>query len=241
MQPIVVRRLSPSDDAPAGVRWELIAGERRWRAARLAGLESVPAVVAALSDREAAEWSLVENLQREDLNPIERAEAFGRLADTFGLTHAQIAQRVGLDRSTIANLIRLTDLEEIIRDEIAAGRLSAGHGKALLALPAGKARVKTALQARDGAWSVRRLEQAVQRILDPAPNAGPDRAAGVPNAAREASRRDLERRLQERLGTRTRVHLDAAGLRGRIVVEFYDLDQLDGVLQKMGVASGALD
>ena len=241
MQPIVVRPIRGGPDAPAGVEWELIAGERRWRAARLAGLDAVPAVVTDLDDRSAAEWSLVENLQREDLNPIERAEAFSRLAADFGMTHSEIARRVGLDRSSIANLIRLTDLEEIIRSEIAAGRLSPGHGKALLALPAGTGRVRAALTARDGGWSVRRLEQHVQVVLDPSrptTNRG-ERAAS--NPAREASRRDLERRLRERLGARTRVHLDAAGLRGRITIEFFDLDQLDGILARVGVPGGGID
>ena len=240
MQPIVVRPIAAGADAPSGARWELIAGERRWRAARLAGLASVPAVVADLADRDAAEWSLVENLQREDLNPIERAEAFRRLQRDFGLTQAEIAARVGLERSSVSNLIRLFDLEELIRDEIAAGRLTPGHGKALLALAPGKGRVQTALRARDGGWSVRRLEQHVQRTLNPL--AGPARAGGAApvNPSREAARRDLERRLRDRLGTKVHVHLDGAGLRGRIIVDFFDLDQLDGLLTKIGVPPGGI-
>lgn len=240
MQPIVVRPMPADAGAPAGVRWELIAGERRWRAARLAGLSSVPAVVSDIDDRAAAEWSLVENLQREDLNPIERAEAFRRLGRDFGMTQAEIADRVGLDRSSVANLVRLCDLEEPIRDDIAAGRLTPGHGKALLALEPGAGRIRVALKARDGVWSVRRLEEYVQATLSTAD--APAATPGVKaSSARESARRDLERRLRERLGTKVAVRLDAAGLRGRIQVDFYDLDQLDGVLRKMGVQAGGID
>ncbi len=235
MQPIVVRPLANDDDAPAGAAWELIAGERRWRAAQRAGLSEVPAVIASLTDRETAEWSLVENLQREDLNPIERARAFQRLQEHFELTQAEIARRVGLERSTIANLIRLTELEELIQDEISAGRLSPGHGKALLGMPSGKARLQTALRARDGEWSVRRLEQHVQQLNDERPGETP-RTEAPESSARAAAKRDLERRLRDRFGTKVRVHLDKAGLRGRIQVDFYDLEQLDGVLARMGVS-----
>ncbi len=240
MQPIAVRPIPADAGAPDGVRWELIAGERRWRAARLAGLSAVPAVVSDIDDRAAAEWSLVENLQREDLNPMERAEAFRRLGRDFGMTQAEIADRVGLDRSSVANLVRLCDLEEPIRDDIAAGRLTPGHGKALLALGPGAGRIRVALKARDGGWSVRRLEEYVQATLNSADT--PAASPGVRvSSAREAARRDLERRLRERLGTKVSVRLDAAGLRGRIQVDFFDLDQLDGVLQKMGVRAGGID
>lgn len=235
MQPIVVRPLTDASDAPAGAAWELIAGERRWRAAQRAGLDEVPAVISDISDRDAAEWSLVENLQREDLNPIERARAFQRLQEHFDLTQGEIARRVGLDRSSVSNLIRLNELEEPIQDEIGAGRLSMGHGKALLAMAPGKARIKTAIQARDGEWSVRRLESHVQQLQTGRP-AEPARAGERKDSARSAARRDLERRLRERLGTKVSVHLDKAGLRGRINIEFYDHEQLDGVLARMGVA-----
>lgn len=234
MQPIVVRPASDSSDAPAGARWELVAGERRWRAAGLAQLREIPAVIVDLSDRDAAEWSLVENLQREDLNPIERARAFDRLIREFSLTQAELARRAGLERSTIANLIRLIELEEPIQEEIASGRLSPGHGKALLALPASPDRVRLGLRARDGGWSVRRLEQHIHRLNNPAEAPTTERA-GPEDSVRSAARRDLERRLREKLATKVRVHLDSTGARGSIIVEFFDLDQLDGVLRKMGV------
>src|SRR5207248_2832206 len=129
MQPVVVR--------PAGGGYELIAGERRWRAAKLAGLVQIPALVREVGDEQAAEWGLVENVQREDLNAMERAWALRDLSQKFGLQQSELADRVGLDRSTVANLIRLTELEPEIADLIAKGKLSAGHGKALLMVPAG--------------------------------------------------------------------------------------------------------
>lgn len=236
MQPVVVRPLEAGADAPAGAKWELIAGERRWRAAQRADLKVVPAVVAELSDQDAAEWSLVENLQREDLNPMERAHAFDRLVEDFGLTQAQVASRVGLERSTVANLIRLTELEELIQDEITAGRLTAGHGKALLTLSPGKGRTQLAIHARDGEWSVRRLEQHIHRLNSPSDLTATGRLGSPENSLRAAAKKDLERRVRDRLGTKVSVHLDAAGLRGRMVIEFYDPEQLEGVLTKMGVS-----
>lgn len=237
MQPIVVRPSSRTNNAHGGAAWELIAGERRWRAAERAGLTDVPAIIADLSDQDTAEWSLIENLQREDLNPIERAHALRRLHETFGLTQAMVAERVGLERSSVANLIRLTELETSIQDEISAGRLTLGHGKALLGLPGGAERTQLAIRARDGGWSVRRLEQMVQVMTQRGVAIQPDTGRQKEESCREAARRELERRLRERLSTKVRVHQDAGGVRGRIVVEFFDLDQLEGVLAKMGVFS----
>jgi ParB family chromosome partitioning protein len=240
MQPIALRLLTPGTDAPAGARFELVAGERRWRAARLAGLEAVPAVLTPLSDRESAEWALVENLQRSDLNPMERAFAFRNLADRFSLGQAEIAERVGLDRSSVANFIRLTELEDEIRTDIASGRLTAGHGKALLAVPSGPRRVALAQRAAREGWSVRRLEASATSLAG-----GPVRVERRgetapeewPQARREAARRDLERRIEERLGARVRISTDASGLRGRIVVSFADLEHLGSILSKFGLSN----
>jgi ParB family chromosome partitioning protein len=229
MQPVILR--------PAGAGNELVAGARRWRAAIVAGLTSVPALVRDLTDEESAEWALVENVQREDLNAMERAWAFKGLSDRFGLSHAQIAERVGLDRSSVTNTIRLLDLEEPIRDMIGSGRLNAGHGKALLLAPAGPDRIKLAEQASDESWSVRRLERAAAASTLPAPLAGAPTSVhhdrGV-DMARVAARGALERQLGEHLGSRVSITTDRSGARGRLNIEFYSIEHFDGLLAKLG-------
>lgn len=229
MQPVIVRPLVGAA-AGGGDRYELVAGERRWRAARLAGLARMPAVVRDLSDAQSAEWALVENLQREDLNAMDRARSLRALCDRFGLSHADAAARVGLDRSSVANLVRLLELEDPIASLIASGRLGAGHGKALLAMPPGDARVALAARAAAGEWSVRRLEREASRA---APDAGGRRA--VPSDARSAARADAERRLSEHLGTKVAVATDRSGTRGRIIIEFFDLDHFDALMSKFGI------
>lgn len=224
MQPIIVRRAGGG-----GGGYELVAGERRWRAAKLAGLAHIPALVRDLSDEESAEWAIVENVQREDLNPIERAHAFRALTERFGLSHAQIAERAGLDRSSVTNFVRLTELEAQIQEMIGAGRLSFGHGRALLAVPSVETRLSLAMEAAREAWSVRRLERAAASI-----SAGGKPATQVPKGARPASLEDLERRLGEYLGTKVNILTSATGKRGKVVVEFYGLDHFDGLMGRIG-------
>lgn len=231
MQPVILRPRSGP-----GARFELVAGERRWRAATKAGLTEVPAIVRDLSDEQSAEWAIVENVQREDLNPMERAHAFQALAQRFGLTHQQIAERVGLDRSTVANTIRLIDLEEPIRDMIASGRLSAGHGRAILAAPAGQARIDLAIQACDEGWSVRRVERAAAVLAvgnQPAPTT-PINPTASPDLAKMAARTALEKQLGEHLGTKVTITTDRSGARGRLNIEFYSVDHFDGLMAKLG-------
>ncbi|TVQ32771.1 MAG: ParB/RepB/Spo0J family partition protein [Phycisphaeraceae bacterium] len=236
MQPIAVRPLRDGGgDAPDGAIWELIAGERRWRAARLAGLEVVPAVVSDLSDQDAAEWGVVENVQREDLNPMERAWAFRGLVEQFSLSHAAIAERVGLDRSTIANLIRLTELETEIQDLISKGGLSPGHGKALLSTPGGAGRLSLAKRAAEGAWSVRRLESHEGSHGD---GAGTKDVVEVDarQSRRAAAIEDLERRIGEKLGSRVRIRTSPDGSRGHVRIDFYDLDHFESLLASLGIS-----
>lgn len=225
MQPVIVRpgRMEGT--------WELVAGERRWRAANGAGLAYIPAVVRNLTDAQSAEWSLIENVQREDLNPIERAGAFRMLQEQFGLTQAQVAERVGVDRTTVANVSRLMELEEPIRQMISMGKLSGGHGRALLAAPPGSSRVTLARRAATESWSVRQLERAAAGL-----SRGEGEAAR-PSAeaeARAASREALAKGLGAHLGTKVRIVTDRTGKRGHLVVEFYGLDHFDGLLAKMG-------
>lgn len=221
IQPIVVRRSNRTASM-----YELIAGERRWRAAQMAGLDAIPSVVVSISDHEAAEWSLIENLQRKDLNAMERANALRRLCDLFELTHHEAAERVGLDRSTVANLIRVTELAEPIQALIAAGELTIGHGKALLAIADLDLRLRLAKRAAAEQWPVRRLEQTD----------GTQPTASHESNARVASPTlvDLERRLSEHLGTRVRITTTRNGTRGKLSMEFYTLDHFDGLMSKFG-------
>lgn len=225
MQPIVVR--------PAGSDgYELVAGERRWRAARLAGLATIPAIVRALDDRQAAEWALIENVQREDLNPIERAEAFKRLTDEYGMTHQAIAEAVGLERPSVSNLLRLLELDTFCRDAVRQGTLGLGHARSLLAITSETVRRRLAERAIADGWSVRELERRVRTEADASTAAAPPaEARSDPRAAHTA---DLERRLGEHLGTKVHLQLGRRKGRGRLVIEFYDLDQFDGLLARMG-------
>lgn len=226
MQPIVVRER-------AG-KFELVVGERRWRAAQAAGLSTIPATVRILSDELAAEWALVENVQREDLNSMERAWALRSLTEKFRLTQQQVSDRVGLDRTTVTNLIRLTEIEPEIAEMITRSELSAGHGRALLALPPGTARKEMAAKAVGGEWSVRRLEQEVKLRLEPAPKMVKVDVMET-SAGREAVVTDLERRLAEYLGTKVKIQADATGKRGKLMIEFYGLEHFDGLMHRIGM------
>lgn len=230
LQPVLVRPRRAGGSG--GVQFELVAGERRWRAAKLAGLVTVPAIVRELSDEDAAEWALVENLQREDLNPMERARAFRALGERFGLSHGQIGEKIGIDRSTVANFIRLTELEPQIQEMIQAGRLNMAHGRTLLAIPPGEQRIALALEALREGWSVRRLERAAAAI---AKGSKPG-AAHVPTP-KAPSIEELERRLGDYLGTKVAITTDATRKRGRVSIEFYGLDHFDGLMQKIGFRS----
>jgi ParB family chromosome partitioning protein len=221
MQPIVVR---PQDDGG----FILVAGERRWRAAQLIGLGELPAIVRDLDDRTAAQLALVENLQREDLNPIERAEAFRRLIDDFGLTHQDIAEHVGLDRSSVSNHLRLLELDQDTMDALRTGRLSMGHGRALLALANLTERAALGRQADRQGWSVRELERRIR---------GRTRSTGPSSPSREDPRRahmkDLERRLGEHLGTKVTLSAGRKKGSGTLTIAFYSLDEFEGLMERL--------
>lgn len=233
MQPVIVRR------ARGTPGFELVAGERRWRAAKLAGLEHLPALVRELSDAESAQWALIENVQREDLGAMEKAAALKSLVDTFALTHAEAAQRIGVDRVTVTNLIRLLDLEPEIAAAIENRELSMGHGRALLSVPSGKPRTDLAAKAILHQWSVRRLEQEAAEVAAQAanPSAAKAKAEGPSGDSlleRQAGVQDLERQIGEYLGTKVKLMLRHGGKQGRMVVEFYDLDHFDGLMSRIG-------
>jgi ParB family chromosome partitioning protein len=243
MQPVVVRERYARDDPQPGARYELVAGERRWRASLLAGLETIPAVVVVIDDRTAAEWALVENIQREDLNAVDRARAFRSLAETFELTHAQIAERVGLDRASVANAVRLTELEPAILDMLADNRLTAGHGKALLAAAPGASRLALAKRAHSEEWSVRTLEQHIR--ADSATTNAQSSGGGGAKASADAAKKErsaqvvsLEKQLSDHLSSKVRIKARPGANKGRIEIEFYDLDHFDSLMDKLGFTAG---
>ena len=225
MQPIVVRP-NPDNDT-----YQLVAGERRWRAAQTAGLDTLPAIVRTLSDRELAEWALIENVQREDLNPIEQARAYRQLIDQFGLHHDDVAQRIGIDRVTVTNALRLLDLDADIQSAIAEQRLSAGHGRALLGLSDLPSRAALAKRAIAGGWSVRMVEAAVRRITQPAAATSPGSGGGV----RSAHIADLEEQIAAQLQTKVAIKTGRRRGTGTLCIDFYSLDQFDSFIEKLGV------
>jgi ParB family chromosome partitioning protein len=220
VEPILVRK--------DGQRYRILAGERRWRAAQRAGLKEVPAVLREATDREAFELALVENLQRADLNAIEEAEAYEVLLTDHGLTQERIAGRVGKERSTVANALRLLKLPEEVRDAVRGGQLDMGHARALLGLEDVEEIRKLAQRAIREKLSVRATE-ALVRGLSKKPG---KRGAGGPDADSPAIR-DLASRLQRRLGARCRV-LPRSAVAGKLEVEYTSLDELDGILAKIG-------
>lgn len=213
LQPIVVRRKGDG-------LYELISGERRWRAAELAGLGTIKALVRNCSDDEAMALALIENLQRDDLNPMETAHAYHRMATEFGMTQDVIAQRVGRERSSVANLLRLLHLPEEVQQMVAAGSLSTGHAKVLLAVHGGEAQVRLAREIVDRQWSVRESEK---RVAAQARDKRPTRGRAQPSAFQ-----DLEARLQKKLGTK--VVIEQAGTGGRIVLHYFSPQEQERLL-----------
>ena len=222
IQPIVVRKI--------GDRFQIIAGERRWRAAKLAGLMRVPIVIREVApgqEKSLLEMALIENIQREDLNPIEEAMAYRRLADDFRLKQEDIAGAVGKDRASVANFLRLLKLPEEVRAEVAAGRLSMGHARALLSLPSEADQRQTAREVIARSLSVRETESLVKKIADKAP---PLREASAPKPV-DVHTRAAEDRLKLALGTRVRIVRQ--GTRGRIEIDFTSEDELIRIYEQL--------
>lgn len=210
VQPLVVRKI--------GHRYQLIAGERRWRAAQRAGIARVPAVVRNVRDEMALEMTLVENLQREDLNPIEQARAFERLMDEFHLTQEEVADRTGKDRATIANSVRLLRLEEPIQELLEEGRLTAGHGRALLAISEAKDRLELARRIARGGMTVRQVERFAAR----ADRAKPE----TPPTTLDPNTKWAIEELARKYGTKITIHPVRPGRPGQLVFEYYDANDL---------------
>jgi ParB family chromosome partitioning protein len=217
IQPLVVR--------PIGSRFQLIAGERRWRAAQRAGLTKVSAIVRQVPDELALEMTLVENIQREDLNAIEAARAFERLMDEFQLTQESVAERTGKDRATVANSIRLLKLEPTIQDWIEEGKLTAGHGRALLAVADSPLRMRYAQRASRGGLTVRQIERlASRRSRSASPTAEIHADANIRAAIDE---------LQRHLGTKVLLRQKTKIRPGQLVLEYYDDAQLMGIYDRL--------
>ncbi len=224
IQPIVVRqRQLGSQTAP--VQYEIIAGERRWRAAQKAGLKSIPAVISEAAENDTLTIALVENLQREDLNPIEEAEAFHRLHEVMGFTQQEIAEAVGKDRTTVANSLRLLKLPSSVRQQVLAGELTMGHARALLALDDVSEIEKLGREVVARKWSVRQTERAAQPA---APRSRGGKAAGRESEAE----RDVRQRLQRALGTK--VELKQKGGKGTVTMHFGSFAELDSLLERLG-------
>ncbi len=225
----------------ASVEYELVAGERRWRAAQLAGLTHVPAIVRELGDDEAAAWGLIENVQREDLDPIEKGRACRVMMERLGVSPQDLASRLGVDRTTIVNLVRLMDLEPTIQTMVRRGEVTLGHAKVLLGVaPENGLRLALATLVGVEGWSVRKLEEEVKKVAKgKAPGLGGSvgvvgGGSGGGGVARSASIAELEKRLGEHLGTRVKIKTDKSGKRGRIEMAFFDLDHFDGLMQRVG-------
>lgn len=217
IQPVVVREIGKK-------RYELIAGERRWRASQRAGLSVIPALVKQVSASAAPAMALIENIQREDLSPLEEAQALARLIKDFDLTHQQVAEAVGRSRASVSNLLRLLELPAAVSKLLDDGQLQMGHARALLTLEPALAR-KLAREAVAKGWSVRQLEQAARKPAG-------SKTKHQSDSSRDADIVALERELSESLATEVSVQHSRSGS-GKLVIRYHDADQLEGVLEKL--------
>ena len=220
IQPVVVRKLAD--------RYELIAGERRWRAAQLAGLQEIPVVIKEVNDQAAAAMALVENLQREDLNPVEEAYAISNLIKQFDWTHQEVADAVGKARATISNSIRLLELASEVRELIKQKQISMGHARALLALP--KDQQGALAQAIvEKQLSVRQTEQLIRKLLTTG-----DKKSATSESQKDPNIQNLENNLADSLGARVAIKHSEKSKKGVIEIRYNNLDELDGILRKIG-------
>jgi len=227
LQPVTVRR--------HGGRFQIIAGERRWRAAQLAGLDRIPSVVREATDEQMLEWALIENIQREDLNAIDRAKAYRELCGRFGLKPEEVGARLSEDRTTVVNYLRLLELPAGIQEMVAAGRLSMGHARCLLGVEDDTRKERLAESAVDNELSVRALEEIVRRQKKRSGETEDRETKAKPTV--RAHVRDLQRRFEEAVKTRVTIREGKRKGSGRIVIEFYSLEDFDRIASLMGVAT----
>jgi ParB family chromosome partitioning protein len=224
LQPIIVR--------PNNGKYEIVAGERRFRASQLAGLKKIPAMVRKTDDAEMLALAIVENIHRADLNPIEKAKAYQSFMEMFNLTQEQAAQKLGQDRSVLANYVRLLNLPAEVKQMLVDGSLDMGHARAILALPTDDLRKRLANRALAGRLSVREVERLVRLALA----AGDDKKQKQV-IEKPANIKDLEEKIRARLGTRVDIKARKNGQRGKIIIEFYSLDEFDSITQMLGVTN----
>jgi len=222
VQPIVARPIASPGKTQ---RYEIVAGERRWRAAQLAGLAEIPAVIRDVPDESAIAMALIENIQRENLNPLEEARALDRLIREFDLTHAEAAEAVGRSRAAVSNLLRLQELSDKVKPLLEERKIEMGHARALLAIGNATQQFDAARQVVKKGLSVRETERLVRRMLD----GGKGQAAGKP-ASKDADIRRLEVEVSEKLGAKVSVDHTSKGT-GKIVISYNSLDELDGILK----------
>jgi len=225
VQPIVVRPLTPPG-AGESQRYEIIAGERRWRAAQMAGLTEIAAVIRQIPDEDAIAVALIENIQRENLNPLEEARALTRLITEFGVTHQQAADAVGRSRAGVSNLLRLLELSPEVCELVEKREIEMGHARALLPLTQRRQQTEVALLVARKGLSVRETEALVRRLQTPAQPAG---SAGADGGSRDPNVERLEQELAEKLGARVAIQQGSKG-KGKLVVSYNSLDELDGIL-----------
>jgi len=225
IQPIIVTK--------KGSGYRIVAGERRWRACRLAGMTVIPAIVRDLTDQQTMEQALIENIQRQDLNPLEEAYAMDRLMKEHGLTQDQLSKKLGKSRPAIANTVRLISIDESIQDFIRNGDLTAGHARALLSLPSIDEQRKAANLIMEKELSVRETEEYVRRVLEPKPEKEKtDPSTAMANAAITLSAKDVERKLTKHFGTKVKLKMkDQVKGKGTLVIEYFSYDDLDRVLE----------
>jgi ParB family chromosome partitioning protein len=235
IQPLIVRlaTASPSSGGQVGARFELIAGERRWRAAQEIGLATVPVIIRSANDLELLELSLIENLQRADLNPIEEAQGYARLANEFSMRQEDIALKVGRSRAAVANALRLLDLHPQVQVWLTQNLLSVGHAKVLLALKIPEEQLLAAETVLRRNATVRSTERLVARQLGIGRSRRKSRRAGVDFSARTTAVADLQNRLQQHLATHVVIH--HGDKRGRIEIEYYGADDLQRIVTSLGL------
>jgi ParB family chromosome partitioning protein len=233
LQPVVIRPRSGSKD-----QFELIAGERRWRACKQLGWKKIPAIITNATDQSAGVWALIENVHRADLNPMERALSLKQLASEFRLTHEALAEQVGLDRSSVTNLLRLAELDEVTSGLVRKGLLSQGHAKALLGIPNLKTRGTLAESAVRGEWSVRALEREVQRLDEGSAGHVP---RGTSTSRKRANIEALERKLSQALGTDVSIQTGRKPNTGKLQIAFYSIEQFEGIVSALGVKQNQIN